>query len=691
MKKPVARLCICVLSGAVLSSANAEKVYSKAELEEVTVTATREAQSVAETAVSVGVINQDTVDDVKPSHPSEIMERIPGVHVNVTGGEGHMTSIRQPITTGAVYLYLEDGIPTRSTGFFNHNALYEVNVPQSGGIEVLKGPGTALYGSDAIGAVINVQTRPAPLEAEAEVGVEVGEHGWRRLLVTAGNTWDDDGLRADVNVTTTDGWRDSTEYDRQTGTLRWDRMLDSGASLKTVVTASKIDQQTAGSSRLLADDYYNNPTMNYTPISYRKVDALRVSVAYEKETNDSLLSLTPYIRSNSMDMLPNWMLSYDPVVYETKNDSIGLLLKYRQDFKPYRSRVIIGLDIDHSPGSRYEQDITPTQVGNIYTSYTIDSVIYDYDVTYQGVSPYIHTEMSPTDRLRLSAGLRYDDMSYDYDNKLSVLTTGTHRRPADTTVSFSRLSPKLGLTYEINKAASGFISYREAFRAPSESQLFRQGQAVNTVGLKPVKVSNYEVGVRGRHESARFSVSLYHMSKKDDILTFTNTDGNRETGNAGETLHKGVEIGVGSPLSETFELDIAVSHSKHIYQEWVSRNGDFTGNEMANAPSLVANTRLAYRPMFMNTGKLELEWVKLGDYWMDESNTYMYSGHDILNFRANYPVDKKLEIYGRLMNLVDKRYATNATYTAARYGNPEKFEYSPGMPRTLYVGMNYNF
>jgi hypothetical protein len=44
------------------------------------------------------------------------------------------------ITTKPMYLFLEDGIPTRPTGFFNHDALYEVNIPQSGGIEVLKGP-----------------------------------------------------------------------------------------------------------------------------------------------------------------------------------------------------------------------------------------------------------------------------------------------------------------------------------------------------------------------------------------------------------------------------------------------------------------------------------------------------------------------------------------------------------------------
>lgn len=55
------------------------------------------------------------------------------MHVSDLSGEGHSMAIRQPITTKPMYLYLEDGIPTRATGFFNHNALYEVNIPQSGG------------------------------------------------------------------------------------------------------------------------------------------------------------------------------------------------------------------------------------------------------------------------------------------------------------------------------------------------------------------------------------------------------------------------------------------------------------------------------------------------------------------------------------------------------------------------------
>lgn len=112
------------------------------------------------------------------------MGLVPGVWVNITGGEGHQTAIRQPLTTNPGYLYLEDGVPTRSSGFFNHNALYEINVPAAEAIEVTRGPGSALFGSDAVGGVVNVITRSSLERSGVTATVEGGEAGFRRVTTT---------------------------------------------------------------------------------------------------------------------------------------------------------------------------------------------------------------------------------------------------------------------------------------------------------------------------------------------------------------------------------------------------------------------------------------------------------------------------------------------------------------------------
>jgi len=655
---------------------------------DVVVTATREGQSRAETPATVGVIGGDQLRDVKPSHPSEVLRLIPGVWVNVTGGEGHMTAIRHPLTTNPVYLYLEDGVPTRSTGFFNHNALYEVNVPMAGGIEVTKGPGTALYGSDAIGGIVNVTTRPVPARPEAGVSTEGGAYGYGRVLLTGGATRGRNGVRGDLNLTRTGGWREATGYDRQSGTLRWDAFFGGRARLKVVAAFSRIDQQTAGSSAISEGDYLNRPTLNYTPISLRRVGAFRLSVAYEQAFEKALLSVTPFVRYNTMDLLPNWSLGYDPTFYTTKNRSLGLLVKVRRDFGPGRTRVIAGLDADHSPGSRLENAIQPVRSGNVYTSYANGATIYDYGVTFQEVSPYVQAETSPASPLRLSGGVRFDHLGYHYDNRLGVETAGRYRRPASGTFRYRHLSPKLGATLAFSPHVNGFVAYSHAFRAPSEGQLFRQGSTLNTVGMKPIKADNLEAGLRaqaGRRWQAE--VSVYALTKTDDILTFTNPDGSRETLNAGETRHRGGEAGVRAAPVRSLRIDAGLSFARHTYGEWRPRGGlDYAGKRMEAAPDVIGNIRVTYTPAALKGGSVSFEWVRLGSYWMDPDNTHRYRGHDLLNLGVNCPVGGGWVFFGRLSNLTDRRYAESTTYSAF-----EGERFAPGMPRWFSGGIQYNW
>lgn len=96
----------------------ANEVKELPVLEEVTVTETREAIPLSESSASIGVIKEETIKFTAPTHPQQLLTQIPGVAVNVTNGEGHTMGIRQKIGTDPVYLYLEDGIPIRATGFF---------------------------------------------------------------------------------------------------------------------------------------------------------------------------------------------------------------------------------------------------------------------------------------------------------------------------------------------------------------------------------------------------------------------------------------------------------------------------------------------------------------------------------------------------------------------------------------------
>ena len=675
-------------------------------LDEVTVTGTREARPLAETPARVDAVSEARLHQQRPSHPSEVMNMVPGVWVSNLSGEGHSTAIRQPLTTNAVYLYLEDGIPTRSTGFFNHNALYEINIPQAGGIEISKGPGSALYGSDAIGGTVNVLTRKPPPSAQAEGSAELGGHGWRRLLASGGNSSGADSWRASVNLTHNDGWQENAGYDRQSATLRWDHDFGGLALANSVLSWSSIDQQHVGS--LTTSQYNATPEHNNIPFSYRQVKALRLSTTLDWQFGNSLLTLIPYLRDDRMEIVPSWTVSYDPNRYLTKNQSIGLLAKLRRDFEPLRARLIAGVDLDWSPGARDEDSLRLTSSTNALggRDYQIERnvapvKIYQYDVVYRGISPYVHVEVSPIDKLRLVAGLRYDDMQYDYDNRFlggmagasqgvagSFPGNGWYGHVASSKVAYHHWGPKLGATYRLSPSVSAFLSYANSFRTPSEGQVFRgsregtaaraQAAAESLLTLKPVVADNFEFGLRHQAGEVRLEASVYDLRKRDDIVSYTDPATNQRTVvNAGRTRHRGVEIGAGAPLAVNWSFDASLSYAKHEYERWVvSGTVDYSGKEMEAAPRVIASARLRYAPGALRGGRVELEWFKLGPYWHDQANTLKYAGHDLFHLRANYRFGERYEIWAKLQNLFDKRYAETvgvnggeATYTAGQGRN----------------------
>jgi outer membrane receptor protein involved in Fe transport len=665
------------------------------QMEEMVVTGAREGELLKEKPQAIGVIQGQEIQEVKPSHPSEILNRVPGVWIGATAGEGHITAIRQPLTTNPVYLFLEDGIPIRSTGFFNHNALYEINLPGADRIEVTKGPSSALYGSDAIGGTINVLTRPAPTGPEVEINPEMGEYGWRRLLATGGDTWGDNGFRLDYNNTHSDGWRQRSEYDRQSATLRWDNVINQSAGAKTILAFSDIDQKTGGSNGLLKTDYETRPSYNYQTFDYRKVKALRLSTELEKELDKkTLLSLVPYFRSNSMDLLPGWgIFQAGPNYYgyESTTDfySLGMLAKYRQDFDLMRGRVIAGLDVDYSPGDYKEKRIQAFKTGDQYTSFTpVGNTTndYDYQATFLGTSPYVQVEVSPLEKLRFTVGARYDVLSYDYKTNLAA----NINRPANTELTFEHVSPKAGLAYAITQDLNGFLAYSNAFRAPSSGDLFRgnSGTASTAVNLKPIEADNYELGLNGRlAQWLTFNTAVYYMEKTNDIVNYSPTTGLTERRNAGKTGHKGVEVGLGIKPTQEISLDVSYSNAKHTYKEYqVSPALDYSGNEMPQAPRTIVNTRLAYRPSLLSGSMVELEWMRLGSYWLDDANTEKYDGHDIFNLRAAYRFNKQWEAYAKLLNIADTLYAERVSKSGSSLA-----QYAPGQPETLFAGVTYTW
>ena len=677
-------------------------------LETMTVTGIRESARLADTAASIGILDQDELKALNATHAADVLNRIPGVYIAQLGstGQGVAAAIRQPISYGPVYLYLENGVPTRSPAFFNHNALYEINVAQADSIEVTKGPGSALYGSDAIGGVINVISN-APIEVDAvSLGIEGGDFSWRRVQLDASGVGSDHAVSVRSDWVESDGWRENTAFDRQSLTLVWQTEI-AGFDVNTVYSGGAINMKTGGSG-LTFEDYKSSPEKAGNLVGYRDVSAHRISSAWEKSFTSSHLSITPYFRQNDLEYVATWALntgrekfipwlgrsqldSSNAHINESGHSSAGLQLKYKKDLPEFGELSdafwIVGLDYDYSRGFTEQTYIerTDQDLGDYWLEYRKAGLLYDYEVDFIALSPYVHVETGIGDRWRLSAGLRYDKIEYDYKNNLGIdLNSRTHKRPADTQVNMDHFSPKIGLIYDVSKSHNAYASYRHAFRIPSSGQLFRSGSTVDSTELDPVTVDSFEVGIRGQLlDNLSYEMSIYQMLKKDDILGFTDETGARRNSNAGETEHRGIELGLGWNLTENLLLQASYTHARHTYKEWVDRSGDFSGNDMPSAPREFGSVVLAYHPAILQGGRLEVEWSHRGEQFIDESNELIYEGHDLINFRSSFNFSEHAEIYANLLNMSNERYAD----TVSKWGP----KYTPGRPRSIFAGVKLHF
>ena len=129
---------------------------------------------------SLNTLTEADITIEAPKHPNEIFDRIPGAWISSGSGQEHLTAIRSPVLTGSgacgAFMVLEDQVPTRPSSFCNVNQLFEVNVAQAQSIDVLRGPGTVTYGSNALHGAINITTPGPAARSSSTYSLEAGSN-----------------------------------------------------------------------------------------------------------------------------------------------------------------------------------------------------------------------------------------------------------------------------------------------------------------------------------------------------------------------------------------------------------------------------------------------------------------------------------------------------------------------------------
>jgi len=659
------------------------------QLGTISVTATREEEKTLDVPASIGVIDKTTVELDKPNYQKDLFNSISGVRVTQTGSTlGHMTAIRLPLNTGPYYLFLQDGIPVQSSGFFNHNGLAYTNFTSAGSAEVLKGAGTALYGSDSVAATINVISNDPTLEDGYRAKADFGSDGFYKFGLSGGNQYDNDAsIGFEFSASESDGWRDHTNSERQEASLTHFITLDENNSLKTIVLANSTDAEMAG-SLIGLDELEDNPesvgdiesALDSGLDIKRQFDFARVSTEWTHFLSDETeLSTIAYLRSNRNRYIATWERNLPK--NDSEEQSVGVMFK--ADIDQDDTRWILGTDLELTQSNRsYEQlfDYVPSGFGSPVPT----GSIYDYDVDYLSIAPYLRAEHDISNKIQISAGLRYDSNEFDYSNNLAdgQYATSSYSRPdSDNDPSFNHLSPKFSVTYRIDTRQNAYFRYANGFRIPQASRLYSLRTNNIDFDLEPEISDTFEIGYKLATKRHQFETALYLLIIDDSIVRRENAGGDRYYINGGETTHRGIELSWHNKISKQFATRLAYSYSKHEYVD----DDVYGDNEQAAAPNDIANLRFFYKPASVQGLTTAFEVEHVGEYWLDDNNTRTYDGYTISHLKANYQVNKRLLLTAKINNIEDEVYAENASFSFGR----EK--YTPGAPRQFFAGLEYSF
>ena len=666
-------------------------------LERISITANRKESLDTDLAMSVHSVGEEELAIDNGQHVAESLNSISGVLIDqLSGGQGHKASIRMPMNTSGYYLYLQDNIPLQSPAFFNHNALwwssFNSNVSR---MEVLKGAGTALYGSGAVAATINILSADVAEQAETSLNLMSGENAYSKVQLSHSNKISDNqGFRIAASYLDNEGWREHTGSKRTEVTFRHEFEISDDERLVTSFVISDLEQEMAAS---LNEDLFNSDKTNsglsdevLASDPLRKTEYMRLSTQWDKIDGDNLYSVIPYYRLRTNDYTATWNQNMPKVESEVQTFGLLALASFEHSDS---AETIIGADIEFTEGEQLSyQPLDFTTSGWGADTFVKGEKFYDDTTKYMGFSPYFQHKRTLSEYLDLTFGARYDYAAYEFDNHLGTYGDIGHGKLSleNRDENFNHLSPKVSLNYHLGDDSSIYLRYANSFRLPTAGSLYHltTKDDGNAKAVDPEVSDTYELGYKVNLDAVNFDFALYYMDVDDGIVHAYNDNGQRYLTNASRVIHKGFEAAMQWEISDQFNLSTAYTQAKHEFDE----HEKYSGNEMTMAPAYIANVRLRYQPSFLSGFTSMLEVQSIGEYWLDDANSQdeegkdrIYNGYTIVNLKALYQVSKQLALHARVLNMTDKNYAQEASY---RYG---KTTYSPGAPRTVYFGLNYQW
>jgi vitamin B12 transporter len=577
------------------------------------VTANRFQQPVNTVLAPTSIVTREDIERWQSQSITDVMSRLPGVDIAQSGGLGSTSSTFIRGTESRHVLVLIDGVPLNTAGISNVPDLSQIPVSLVQRIEYIRGPRSALYGSDAIGGVINIITgRDKP---GGEISAGVGSHGYQTYDGSFQQVYDKTKITLGGNYTYTRGF----DIDAQDAP----RQPDRDGFMSKSLFGSVEQQLTDNLSGFVRGFGYDNRTA-YD--GYDHYDA-------------------------------NYMVDGRPDTRQLYSQNWDTGLRYHQGF--YESQLVAGY------GRSKDQNYDPSK-GRYASSATTDDVkqytaqwLNTFTVGHGNIGAGVDWQKQKT-----QAGTGYLDNGYEQHNtgvflsamqQFDSVTLEAAARNDDNSNFDNHSTWQTSAAWEFIDGYRIIGSYGTAYKAPTMSQI--HSASYGNPDLKPEESKQWEGGFEGLSGPVNWRVTGY----RNDIDNLIDSDPHTyRYYNVGEARIKGVEA---TAQFDTGPLGHQISY------DYVDPRNAKTNEVLARRSKQQVKYQLDWQVWDLDWNVAYRYLGTRYDVAVDpttySSERVKMGGVSLWDVAVSYPVTSHLTVRGKIANLFDKDYETVYGYETA--------------------------
>ena len=566
---------------------------------QIVVTATRTETPITQVGQSVSIITRDDIERTQAIAVTDVLARIPGVSTSQAGAFGQPASVFIRGAESAQSLVLIDGVrindPGDVGGGFDFGAL---TIGQFDRVEVVRGSSGVLWGSRAIGGVINFITPRPTDEWHARAQAEYGWRDQKQAGASAAGKLGPVGLTLGVNWLKGDGF---SAFDERLGGKEKDGFESKSANARAEVELTPGLSADLGGFWTKATYGYDNTGADALNFGLKRDELGYANLRYSG-LDGRLNARVGYGLTNSR------RISDDAVFGPFETNGRTERFESQVSFAPIELvSVLIGAETEKQKfrdnfGSR--------------ASTSIDS--YFGNLT-----------LHPLSGLTLNGGMRYDDNA-DFGHRTTFAANGAWVIGS-------------GVNAPVLRA-----SYNEGFKAPSLFQLYTNA---GFRALDPETSKGWDSGIElpFAEGAGRFTLTYFDRKTKNlidfDLTTFNYF-------NVGRARAKGLELGMQVVNWNGFDVNLAYTY--------LDATNEITGAQLARRPR--NNLYASIDKIWNVGLKLGVDLRVGGGRYDDMANTNYLDGFVVVGLRGSFAVTRNVEVYGRVDNLFDEHYEVVRTY-----------------------------